>query len=82
MKTSIRQYVAGTQEGVLEGLLDIATAIHPARKGAGLTHEDLLHLAHNSERTIRAIESGKGNPRMRAVLAAVNVLGLRSAATQ
>ncbi len=65
----------------MEDLSEIAATIRAARKMAGLTQEDLAHLAQTSERTIRAIESGKGNPSLRAVMAAANVPGLRLVAT-
>lgn len=55
----------------------IAAGIRKARKEAGLTQEDLALLAEVSERTIRALETGTGNPSLKAVMAAANVLGLR-----
>lgn len=55
----------------------IATSIRNSRKAAGLTQEDLAHLAETSERTIRAIETGTGNPSLNAVTKAARVLGLR-----
>ncbi|WP_425861696.1 helix-turn-helix transcriptional regulator [Arthrobacter sp. TWP1-1] len=61
----------------MDSVLAIAASIRAARKEAGLTQEDLSHLAETSERTIRAIETGTGNPSLRAVAAAANVLGLR-----
>ena len=51
--------------------------IRVARKEAGLTQKDLADLAGISERTVRAIETGTGNPALAAVAAAANVLGLR-----
>lgn len=60
----------------------VATGIRGARKEAGLTQEDLAILAGTSERTIRAIETGTGNPSLRAVAAAANVLGLRLTVTR
>lgn len=56
---------------------DVGRAIRAARKEAGLTQRDLADLAGISERTVRAIETGTGNPALAAVAAAANVLGLR-----
>lgn len=61
----------------MERVSAVAASIRKARKEAGLTQEDLANLAETSERTIRAIETGTGNPSLRAVVAAANVLGLR-----
>ncbi|GAA2120093.1 helix-turn-helix transcriptional regulator [Kocuria atrinae] len=55
----------------------VGRAIRAARKEAGLTQRDLADLAGISERTVRAIETGTGNPALAAVAAAANVLGLR-----
>ena len=57
----------------------IAEATRRARKEAGLTQEDLAHLAGTSERTVRAIETRSGNPSLLAVVAVANVLGLHVA---
>lgn len=57
----------------------IAEGIRRTRKEAGLTQEDLAHLAGTSERTVRAIETGSGNPSLQAVVAVANVLGLKLA---
>jgi putative transcriptional regulator len=56
---------------------DLGNRIRSARKAAHLTQQDLADLAGVSERTIRAIETGTGNPALAAVAAVVNVLGLR-----
>lgn len=64
-------------EGHINDIEAIAARIRSARKSAGLTQEDLAHLAETSERTIRAIETATGNPSLRAVTAAARVLGLR-----
>ena len=64
-------------EGSINDIEAIASNIRSARKAAGLTQEDLAQLAETSERTIRAIETGTGNPSLRAVTAAARVLGLR-----
>lgn len=54
----------------------IAAGIRRARKDAGITQADLADLAGTSERTIRAIETGTGNPSLAALVAVANVLGL------
>ena len=63
----------------MEDIPAIAARIRAARKDAGLTQEDLAHLAGTSERTVRALETASGNPSLRAVVAVANVLGLRVA---
>ena len=63
----------------MDSVLDVASTIRAARKKAGLTQEDLAHLAQTSERTIRSIETATGNPSLQAVAATANVLGLRLA---
>lgn len=55
----------------------IAASIRSARRDAGITQEDLAHLAGTSVRTIRAIETGTGNPSLQAVVAVTKVLGLQ-----
>ncbi|SDH99864.1 transcriptional regulator, y4mF family [Arthrobacter subterraneus] len=60
-----------------EGVDEIAKSVRDARKQAGITQRDLADLSGVSERTIRAIETGTGNPSMAAVIAAARVLGLR-----
>ncbi len=64
----------------MEDVQSIASSIRAARKEAGLTQEDLAHLAGTSERTVRALETASGNPSLRAVVAIANVLGLHLAA--
>lgn len=61
----------------MDNASEVAASFRRARKEAGLTQEDLANLADTSERTIRAIETGAGNPSLRAVIAAANVLGLQ-----
>lgn len=61
---------------------EVAAGIRSARKEAGLTQEDLANLAGTSQRTIRSIETGTGNPSLRAVAAVTNVLGLRLRVTR
>lgn len=58
-------------------MAEIAAGIRLARKEAGLTQEDLALLAQTSQRTIRAIETGTGNPTLNSVVAAASVLGLK-----
>ena len=58
-------------------MAEIAAGIRLARKEAGLTQEDLALLAQTSQRTIRAIETGTGNPTLNSVVAAAHVLGLK-----
>jgi y4mF family transcriptional regulator len=55
----------------------IGASIRSARRDAGITQEDLAHLAGTSVRTVRAIETGTGNPSLRAVVAVSDVLGLQ-----
>jgi y4mF family transcriptional regulator len=59
----------------------IGLAVRSARKDAGLNQGDLADLAGVSERTVRAIETGTGNPTLAAVVSVANVLGLHLAAT-
>jgi putative transcriptional regulator len=58
-------------------VVSIGASIRSARKDAGITQEDLAHLAGVSVRTVRAIETGAGNPSLQAVAAVSTVLGLR-----
>lgn len=55
----------------------IGNSVRGARKAAGLTQSDLADLAGVSERTVRAIETGAGNPTLDALVSVANVLGLR-----
>lgn len=66
-------------EEAMEDVLSVAASIRAARKEAGLTQEDLAHLAGTSERTVRALETGSGNPSLKAVVSIANVLGLHVA---
>ena len=63
----------------MDDFASIGAGIRSARKDAGLSQEDLAHLAGTSQRTIRAIETGTGNPSLKTVVAAANVLGLHVA---
>lgn len=61
----------------MSDVLSIGASIRSARKDAGITQEDLAHMARISIRTVRAIETGTGNPSLQAVVAVSGVLGLR-----
>lgn len=61
----------------MEDVASIALGIRRSRKDAGLTQEELAQLAGTSERTVRSIETGTGNPSLQAVVAVANVLGLK-----
>lgn len=54
----------------------IGELVRAARKDAMLTQSGLADLAGVSERTVRAIETGTGNPTLAAVVAVANTLGL------
>lgn len=60
----------------MDDVEELGRRIRAARKEAGLTQKDLADLAGISERTVRALETGTGNPALAAVVAAANVLGL------
>ncbi|GGF00997.1 helix-turn-helix transcriptional regulator [Mycetocola zhadangensis] len=66
----------------MDSIAAVAASIRDARKEAGLTQEELSDLAGTSERTIRAIETGAGNPSLRAVAKTADVLGLRLTLTR
>jgi Predicted transcriptional regulators len=61
----------------LNFLLEIGAALQLSRKENALTQEQLADLANISERTVRAIETGTGNPSIGAVLSVASVLGLK-----
>lgn len=61
----------------MHDVASIAAGIRSARKDAGITQDDLAHLAGTSVRTVRAIETATGNPSLQAVVAVSNVLGLQ-----
>ena len=46
----------------MQGIVEPGEAIRRARREAGLTQKDLADLSGVSERTVRAIETGRGNP--------------------
>jgi DNA-binding XRE family transcriptional regulator len=81
-KSRKRQYRTDESGGrVAEGdVQGIGLSVRLARREAGLKQSDLADLAGVSERTVRAIETGTGNPTLAAVVSVANVLGLRVAA--
>ncbi|MGO2621324.1 helix-turn-helix transcriptional regulator [Glutamicibacter ardleyensis] len=62
---------------MLNSLLQIGAALQLSRKENALTQEQLADLANISERTVRAIETGTGNPSIGAVLSVASILGLK-----
>lgn len=61
----------------MNSVIELGSELQRARKLDGLTQEQLADLAGISERTLRSIEHGAGNPSIEAVLSIANVLGLR-----
>lgn len=61
----------------MHSLSEIGALIKQARKDNGLTQEQLAELAGISERTLRSIEIGDGNPSFNAVVSTADVLGIR-----
>lgn len=61
----------------LNSVSELGAELQRARKQNGLTQEQLADLAGISERTLRSIERGAGNPSIEAVLSVADVLGLR-----
>ncbi|MGU3436536.1 helix-turn-helix domain-containing protein [Actinomycetes bacterium M1A6_2h] len=57
-------------------VVEIGRRIRNARKAAWLTQADLGDLIGVSERTVRDMEGGTGNPSMASVIAAANALGM------
>ncbi|PQZ93768.1 transcriptional regulator [Arthrobacter sp. MYb227] len=55
----------------------LATSIRTRRKKIGLTQMQLAELAQVSERTVRSMETQRGNPSLVSVLAVLSVLGLK-----
>lgn len=78
-----RDLAAGTGSILTDGstemrdVASIGVSIRTARRAAGITQQDLAHLAGTSVRTVRAIETATGNPSLQAVVAVTNVLGLQ-----
>ncbi|MFK0004244.1 helix-turn-helix transcriptional regulator [Paenarthrobacter sp. NPDC090520] len=56
--------------------LAIGRTVREARREASLNQRDLAELAGVAERTVRAVETGTGNPGLGALVAIANVLGL------
>lgn len=61
----------------MNSAIELGSELQRARKQNGLTQEQLAELAGISERTLRSIEHGAGNPSIEAVLSVANVLGLQ-----
>ncbi|MGX1592815.1 helix-turn-helix transcriptional regulator [Glutamicibacter sp. NPDC055491] len=61
----------------MNSVTELGAELQRVRKQNGLTQEQLAELAGISERTLRSIERGTGNPSIEAVLSVANVLGLR-----
>ncbi|MCS5716010.1 helix-turn-helix domain-containing protein [Herbiconiux sp. CPCC 205716] len=57
--------------------VEIGTAVRQNRRAALLDQHDLADLAGISVRTLRDIETGRGNPGVDALLSVLSVLGLR-----
>ena len=60
----------------MDPVTEFGAELQRARKQNGLTQEQLAELAGISERALRSIERGAGNPSIEAVLSVANVLGL------
>ena len=61
----------------MNSAIELGSELQRARKKNGLTQEQLAELAGISERTLRSIERGAGNPSIEAVPSVANVLGLQ-----
>lgn len=61
----------------MNSVTELGAELQRVRKQNGLTQEQLAELAGISERTLRSIERGAGNPSIEAVLSVADVLGLR-----
>lgn len=66
----------------MDSVTELGVELQRSRKKHGLTQEQLAELAGISERTLRSIERGAGNPSIEAVLSVANVLGLRIVVTK
>ncbi|WP_425554017.1 helix-turn-helix domain-containing protein [Hymenobacter antarcticus] len=76
-----RQYIAVSFckklcEKLTKTLQKIGNTIRVSRERAGLTQEELAELGHVSVRTIRDLESGRGNIGIRSLSQLTQVLGL------
>lgn len=56
--------------------VEIGRALRTARKGLGVTQEDLAELIGVSARTLRGVEAGTGSASLATVLAAAAAVGL------
>ena len=61
----------------MSSLSEIGAVIQSVRKENGLTQEQLADLTGISERTLRSMESGQGNPSFSAVVSTASVLGIK-----
>lgn len=61
----------------MDDIRTLGKDIRAARKKTGITQADLADLAGIGVRTVRAIESGTGNPSLSAVVAIANAVGLK-----
>jgi transcriptional regulator with XRE-family HTH domain len=61
----------------VDDVVEVGERIRAARREARITQKDLAELSGVSERTVRAIEAGTGNPSLRAVAAVAGAVGLR-----
>jgi len=59
-----------------KALQEVASIIRVSRERAGLTQAELAELGHVSVRTIRDLESGRGNIGIRSLRQLAQVLGL------
>lgn len=71
-----RHYIAEL-ELLVDSLSEIGSLMQSVRKENGLTQEQLAELAGISERTLRSIEAGTGNPSFAAVLSTAAILGIK-----
>jgi len=55
---------------------DIINTIKKRRTLLRINQEDLAQIAGTSLRTLKAIESGKGNPTLRKLLKILNAIGM------
>lgn len=56
--------------------MNLASAIKKRREELGITQEHLAEVASVGLRTLKAIESGKGNPTFSSISKLADVLGL------
>jgi y4mF family transcriptional regulator len=55
---------------------EIGKSIRKRRQELGITQGDLAELSNTSDKTVRAVERGQGNPRLDTLLSILGVLGL------